>query len=415
MLSSEIVIVGAGPAGCATSMFLSKKKIKHTILDKAVFPRDKICGDALSGKTLAVLNKYDPQLIQNLYNTNPTQVLGSFGCVFAAPNGKSIDIPFVLPQKTDLKAPPGFLATRLFFDNFLFEQLNHDYATVIQGAACKKVERQGALSVIHYVQNGVTKTLPNVKLVVAADSERSQVKKSLLNTPREKNHFAAGIRAYYTGVTGFHEQHYIELHFLKDVLPGYLWIFPMSQNTANIGLGMLSSKVSAKNINLPKLLESAIANNPTIAHRFKNAKPISKIEGWGLPLGTKQRPISGDGFLLTGDAASLIDPFTGEGIGNALHSGMVAAHCIVEAIEQNNFSADFLKRYDQTIYKNLGSELKISTTLLRLCNFPWLFNLVVNKAHRSASLRNTISCMFLNLDIRAKLKNPLFYLKLLFS
>jgi flavin-dependent dehydrogenase len=120
--------------------------------------------------------------------------------------------------------------------------------------------------------------------------------------------------------------------------------------------------------------------------------------------------------MLTGDAACLVDPFSGEGIGNALYSGMLAAAAIKEAIEKNDYSASFLKAaYDQVVYKRLGEEFKISATLQRLCKYPWLFNFVVNKAHKSQSLRNSISCMFTDMDLREQLSKPSFYLKILFN
>jgi len=160
----------------------------------------------------------------------------------------------------------------------------------------------------------------------------------------------------------------------------------------------------------------ALKTNPEISRRFANAKLVDKIQGWGLPLAMNKEPMSGDNFILTGDAACLVDPFSGEGIGNALYSGMLAAAAIKQAIEQNNFTGAFFKgTYDDIVWKRLGDEFKISATLQRLCNYPWLFNFVVNKAYKSASLRNTISCMFTDMDLRDQLSNPMFYLRILFN
>jgi flavin-dependent dehydrogenase len=114
-----------------------------------------------------------------------------------------------------------------------------------------------------------------------------------------------------------HSENYIELHFLKDFLPGYLWIFPLPNGLCNVGAGILSSHASRNHINLRDRLMRAIRNHPDLSSRFTNAEMIGKVEGWGLPLGSKRRRLSGDNFLLTGDAASLIDPFTGEGISNS--------------------------------------------------------------------------------------------------
>ena len=100
-----------------------------------------------------------------------------------------------------------------------------------------------------------------------------------------------------------------------------------------------------------------IKSYPPISERFQNAELIGDIKGWGLPLGSKKRKISGDNFLLVGDSASLIDPFTGEGIGNGMISGMLAAKQIQQAIAADRFDKSFLADYDKKIYDALWSEL----------------------------------------------------------
>jgi menaquinone-9 beta-reductase len=413
MKSTDIVIIGAGPAGCSTSLFLSKHKIPHTIIDKAIFPRDKVCGDALSGKVVYVMKQLNNSMIYD-YNNNPKQFLPSWGVKFVAPNGKSIDIPFKSDISKETHAP-GFISKRMDFDASLFNQLDKEYATVIEGAEAKDIIKHPDGITLSYTKGETTSTLSGIKLIVGAEGDRSMVAKKLSTIKKENDHYCAGIRAYYTGVTELHEQNFIELHFLEELLPGYFWIFPLPNGQANVGAGMLSSSVSAKNVNLKKDMLRAIANNPKIKHRFANAELVSPIQGWGLPLGSKKRVISGDHFLLTGDAASLIDPFTGEGIGNAMYSGMLAAAHIKNCLEQNNFSAQFNQTYDAAFYDRQWDELKLSHTMQKLCKYPWLFNFVVNKAHKNKALRETISCMFEDLDLRAKLRNPLFYVKLLIN
>lgn len=413
MKNTDIVIIGAGPAGCATSLFLAKHKIPHTIIDKAVFPRDKVCGDALSGKTVYVLNQLDPSIIP-AFDQQKTTFIESWGVKFVAPNGKAIDIPFKSDMSKE-QLPPGFIAKRFDFDNELFNRLDPNFANIIQGAEVTEIERSDSLVNIHYQLNGTEKKIEQVNLVIGAEGDRSIVAKKWAGIVKDNDHYCAGIRAYYDGVTGMHDQNFIELHFLPEMLPGYFWIFPLPNGQANVGAGMLSSEVSKRKVNLKADMLKAIENNPNIRERFKNAKLQGKIQGWGLPLGSKKRPVSGERFMLVGDAGSLIDPFTGEGIGNALYSGMMAADQIVECIKQNRYDAAFLKQYDTAFYDRQWDELKLSHTMQRLCKFPWLFNFVVNKAHKNKTLRETISCMFEDLDLRAKLRNPLFYVKLLMN
>ncbi|MFN4082482.1 MAG: NAD(P)/FAD-dependent oxidoreductase [Bacteroidia bacterium] len=408
----DIVIVGAGPGGCAVSLFLSKLHIPHTIIDKAVFPRDKVCGDALSGKVVYVLKQLNENLVMQYQQSNDI-FLPSYGVKFVAPNGKSIDIPF----KSDLsneKHAPGFISKRLHHDNELFKSLDKNYANIIEGAELTGLSKNG--NIINYTYNYNGKAIEkSCKLIVGAEGDRSIVAKTFSDIRKENKHYCAGLRAYYSNVADLHPQNFIELHFLEELLPGYFWIFPLTNGLANVGAGMLSDTVSKKRINLKQDMLRAIQQNPNIKHRFANAQLQGKIMGWGLPLGSKQRKISGDNFLLVGDAASLIDPFTGEGIGNAMYSGMLAANHIKNCIEANNYSAAFNAAYDKAFYNRQWDELKLSHTMQKLVKYKWLFNFVVNKAHKNKALRETISCMFEDLDLRAKLRNPLFYFKLLLN
>ena len=410
MKDVEILITGAGPAGAATSLFLSKLKIPHTIIDKAGFPRDKICGDALSGKVVQVLNKIDSQIINEI-SENTNQYTGSYGLCFFAPNGKKLEVPFSMKPDT-LKNAPGFISRRINFDNFLFNKLDKQFAIVEQQTELVDVVRVND-GIIAHLKNSNEIYQKKFTLIVGADGDRSIVSKKLNPAKKNLTHYCAALRAYYSGVTGAHENNFIELHFIKELLPGYFWIFPMSDGTANVGIGMLSEVVAKKKINLRKKMEEIIHTHPSIKNRFLNAKLEGEIHGWGLPLGSAQRTLSGDNFLLTGDAGSLIDPFTGEGIGNALLSGMLAAERISEAIVANKFDKEFLSGYEKKLYYSLRKELSLSRSIQKLAQNAWLFNLVVNKAIKNKTLRETMTCMFDDIDIRDRLRKPSFYFKLM--
>lgn len=407
----DVVIIGAGPAGATASLFLAKEKIKHVLIDKAVFPRDKICGDALSGKVLPILKKLNPALLDELASSHAA--LGSRGITFVAPNGKSIDIPFKSVSSSSTHFP-GYISRRMDFDNFLVSKLDHAYAEFRQGTQLVSTERnENGLEL--KISSSEKEERITARLVICCDGDRSVMAKSSGLKQVEEDHYCGGIRAYYKNVSGMHPENFIELHFLDELLPGYFWIFPLPGGFANVGAGMLSKSISRKKINLRDAMLNIIKYHPQISKRFDNASLEGKILGWGLPLGSKRRTLSGDHFLLCGDAASLIDPFTGEGISNAMFSGMTAAHTAVEALNENMFSGTFLQRYDQRVYSRLWSELKLSRRMQQLCNYPSLFNLVVNKAEKNKTFRDTISCMFDDLDLREKLRNPMFYIKLLFN
>ena len=413
IINTTAIIIGAGPAGAGTSFFLSKYGIPHIVIEKDNFPRDKVCGDACSGKTALVINRANPAWLTEIL-TDAQTFLPSWGITFVAPNGRSLNIPFSPNHTPDTKAP-GFTVPRLVLDNFLFSKMPSAYCTIYQNATVNYIHTSSGKVTVAMQHQGCEYTI-TAPVIIGADGDKSIVRKQFLSENTAPKTYAVGLRAYYEGITDMHPDNFIELHFLPEMLPGYLWIFPLPNGQANVGVGILSERIRKKKINLREQMLYAIAHNPQIAPRFANARLTGKIQGWGLPLGMERQPISGEGFMLTGDAAALIDPFSGEGIGNALYSGMLAAAAIKEAQEQNNYSASFLKTaYDDVFYKRIGEELKISATLQRLCKYRWLFNFVVNKASKSESLRNTISCMFTDMDLREQFSKPSFYLKILMN
>jgi geranylgeranyl reductase family protein len=412
LTAPQIVIIGCGPAGISTSLFLSKAGIAHIILEKDTYPRDKICGDACSGKSVSVLKKANPNYVTEIF-ADTSHFLPSYGVKFVAPNNKFIDIPFSL-DSSKLQHPPGFTSKRLVFDQYLFSKLDYQYATLHQNVIVKKIVTDNDIHTISFEDSSGKENTIDCSIIIGADGDKGITRKHFLQNDAVVKTASVGLRSYYKGVTQMHPEHFIELHFLKEILPGYLWIFPLPNGDANVGIGMDSDLVRKKKINLREVLQHAITTHPNIKDRFTNAEITGKIYGWGLPMGTQKTKISGQGFLLAGDAASLIDPFTGEGIGNALFSGMLAAEASIKAIQEQNFSEAFLQtEYDDIVFKHIGDELQLSYTMQKLLKYPWLFNIVVNKAYKSPSLQQTLTSMFADLNMRALLKQPSFYWKII--
>ena len=220
------------------------------------------------------------------------------------------------------------------------------------------------------------------------------------------------LRCYYEGVKGLTDQ--IELHFVDEVLPGYFWLFPAGDNIANIGIGLSKKQAKKDKRKLREILDE-VTQSDYFKDRFSESKKLESPKGWALPLGKIARPSHGDGFMLLGDAAGLVDPFTGEGIGNAMASAKYAVEVANKAKEKNDFSKEVLSEYHDLVWGKLGSELKTSSKLQDLANYRILLNLVINKAARNKEIQDIISGMLINEIPKEKLSNPLFYLKILFS
>lgn len=401
----DVIIVGAGPAGTACAIQLGKAGFSVAILDKASFPRDKICGDALSVDVVNQLKLLSQELAETFDRFQAK--VSSFGVRIVAPNRQHIDIPFFHQGKEKC----GYICTRFNFDNLLVQHLKtFPQVTIIENSPVKKIELLSD-HIKAYTDDGAYKA----QIIIGADGAQSIVAKFLGTSTIERKHHSAGLRVYYENIPSFHPERYIELYFFNEILPGYLWIFPLPDNKANVGIGMLSDTIARKKINLRETLQRLTLSHPALKERFQNARPLETVKGFGLPLGSKQRKISGERILLTGDAASLIDPFSGEGIANAIRSGRVAAEHIVKCFDQKNFSASFNSAYDREIYRRMWKELKISRTLQQLCRYPRLFNFVVTKANHSTYLQQFFIGALAQPDLKKQLASPGFYYRLLFK
>ncbi|MFT2009277.1 NAD(P)/FAD-dependent oxidoreductase [Pontibacter sp. 13R65] len=411
MQEVDICIVGAGPGGATAALHLAQKGIQSVLIDKAVFPRDKICGDALSGKVVNELKRISQEL-PDLLRQEQSQ-LPSWGIHFISPGGHQLSVPFKLNYNTAAHTPAGHILKRLDFDNFLISEVKkRPEITLLEGVDINSIQEQEGR---HVLIDRSGKVQLSAKLLIPANGAHSAFARHTAGIQQEPAHYCAGLRAYYKGVAGLDKDNFIELHFLKDFLPGYFWIFPLPNGRANVGVGMLSNEVSRRKINLKKEMLRMIETHPALKDRFAGAEPVGDIKGYGLPLGSKKRVISGKGYMLVGDAASLIDPFTGEGISNAMISGRWAAEQAALCLQQQNFSAEFMLGYDKAVYNRLWKELKLSRQMQKLLHYPWLFDQVAAKASKNATLAETISCMFNDLDLRERLRQPSFYLKLLFN
>jgi menaquinone-9 beta-reductase len=371
----DVIICGAGPAGTTCALALGDSNLRVAVVEKHTFPRDKICGDAVAAYVPNVLGTIDPELKRAVSGFEKRAVVDT--CRVVAPNEKVIDIRY---EKS------GFIAKRIHWDNFLFELAKKkSNLTIFQGETIRDVT-QGKTNLTVSTENRIL----HCKLVIGCDGAHSVAAKKLAGIKMDHHHHAGAVRAYFRDVSDTPDKTF-ELHFLKGYLPGYFWIFPLAENFYNVGLGLLSSKVSQRKLSMREAMKEIIENVPYISRRFKGAEMIGKIEGFGLPLGSRKLSISGDNFMLCGDAASLIDPLSGEGIGQAMVSGRYAGWHAKKCFEENDFSSGFMKTYDHQVYAKFWSRHRKNHLVQKLISDrEWLFNIIFNAGTKHKIIKDIL-------------------------
>lgn len=338
----DVIISGAGPAGTTCALALKDSGLKVALLDKAEFPRDKVCGDAIPGRAIKTLFKINP-LYEAAFNSFEPKLATRKTSLFY--KGRNISFNWV---------GAAYTSARIDFDNFLFLLAkDNSGADLYTNTEIKTVIKH---------ETGFTLTAKdgrtfNCSMLVGADGAHSIIAKQLAGRTIDRKNHVGSVRAYYENINGL-DPNTTEVYFSKKLLPSYLWVFPLPGNRANVGFGMLSDEIAKRKIDLKKLFYEFIEQSPELQTRLGNATQISALEGFGLPLGATDVKISGNRFILTGDAASLIDPISGDGIGNAMLSGKLAAEQTIRCFTNNNFSEQHIYTYNRALMASIGKELK---------------------------------------------------------
>lgn len=410
-LTTAACIIGAGPGGVATALKLSHLGIPSVLIDKASFPRDKVCGDAISGKVTTLLNRLDPDILQR-FNGQPIQA-DVWGIKFVAPNERALRIPFRPNYVRQTESAPGYVSKRIDFDHFLVEEAKRrEDITFIPSTEMATFER----SELGWQASSKDGQLTvDCRMLIMANGAYSAFSRVQAGLEKDNRHYAAAVRAYYRNVKSLDEDNFIELHFIKSLTPGYFWVFPLPNGQANVGLGMRSDILAKKQLKLREELERLLESHPALRERFKDAELVGSIKGFGLPLGSKRRNISGDHFMLVGDAGHLVDPLTGEGIGNAFYSGFIAAEQLEKCLQADDFSAKFLRAYDQRVDRVLGSEMRLSHRLQRMLMYPAIVNALASIIAGNRKVMELLSGMYNDFALREQLVRPVFWLKMFFT
>jgi geranylgeranyl reductase family protein len=372
----DVIVIGGGPSGSTAAMYLGKAGKNVLLVDKVDFPRDKVCGDAQGRKAAGIMKELG---IYEEYTQLPGQKI--YGIRLSSPNGTQVDVDV---ESRD-KPAPGYVHKRRIFDNFLFQNAKK-FATVKITTVTDLIIENNYVKGVVCADNDGRKEEYRAKIVLAADGANSTVAAKFGLNTNPLDHFIVATRQYYKGVKGMSDR--IEIHMIKSLIPGYFWIFPLPNGEANVGLGMIVKDMRSKNVNLKEAMLKEIKENPLFAKRFEDAEPVEDVRGWNLPVASYHRKCYGPGFLMLGDAASLIDPLSGEGVGNAMISSKIGAQVALEAMQKNDYSEKFLKKYDEQLWAVIDKEIKANYKLQKLGKrFPFMIDKLMVKASKDENFR----------------------------
>ncbi|MFC4591072.1 NAD(P)/FAD-dependent oxidoreductase [Sphaerisporangium corydalis] len=337
----DLVVVGAGPAGSAAALRARQLRpdARVLLLDKADFPRDKACGDGIAAHGIDELDLLGlPGLVADYLPIRRLSVL--------SPGGAEVSATV---------ARPNHVVPRKVFDARLVDAAR-DRGVEVRRHRVRAVEARDG----HVVVDGTF----TARAVVAADGASSTVRRLAGVPATAEKHTAIAVRGYADVPAGDDVQ---LIAMQKEGWPAYAWSFPIGDGTANVGYGMLLPRLHATGLPGRQVLHGRLAE--LLPHL-----PARDLRAHHLPL-SPGRPRFGVGrVMLAGDAASLINPLTGEGIYYALLSGRLAGEAAVRA------AADPLAAYRRDMRKALGRHLRTTDVLARAAQSPRFIDAAIGTA-----------------------------------
>ena len=375
----DVIVVGAGPGGSATAYYLARRGLRVLMLDKAVFPRDKTCGDGLTPRALSVLD--DMGLLGKL-----TQVGCRInGVEIYAPDGRSISSP--IPTHDGLYAYM-LVVPRLTLDDILrshalaagaeFEAHVH-VAGVATNDDCVTItaERDGQ-ALIFTGRAAVIATGANMRLLQHM---------GLLQ--QGMSHMVAA-RAYYDDLNVLSDR--VQLRFDGVPLPGYAWVFPTAPRKANVGAGYYVSRRTGKRaikraIPSPQEAFESFAAHSRLSATLAQARRVGPVKGFPLRVDFLTAPTFSGRTLLVGEAAGLVNPLSGEGIDYALESGRLAADHLADMFTQADFSTARYDAYDHALRERFQKLFEFCHRMRDTFQRRFWLNMLINIASRRADLK----------------------------
>jgi geranylgeranyl reductase family protein len=355
---SKVLIIGAGPSGMACAATLHAAGHEVTVVDKATFPRDKCCGDGLTTNALRILDtlNFDPSRVPDWQICDQVEM--------HSPNGRTIDLP--LPDTGGVFA---VIAPREQLDHALVMHGRDMGITVLEGHAFVSLPTNDDIGGITAEIEGLGTVTADY--VIAADGMWSPVRKSLgVSSPGYLGEWHA-FRQYIGNVSGKGAEK-LHIWFDDDLLPGYAWSFPLPGNRVNFGFCILrTANRSTKFMN--DTWRDLLTRPHIVDVLGPNFTPEKRHTAWPIPARIDAAVRSSGRVLFIGDAVCATDTLTGEGIGQALETGIAAGEAIIRGANPSHVR----RLYSQRIDHALVADHRMSVTLSRAMTSPRIARMVL--------------------------------------
>ncbi len=351
MLSTDVAVVGGGPAGAAAAITLARAGRHVVLVDRARFPRDKCCGDGLTTGALRRLEALglDPGTVASWQPVEEVWV--------RSPAGSTVAFPFPVGHGTF-----AAVARRVHLDAALLDVARAVGVNVYDGHALRGARWDAGADVVEMEVDGIGTVL--ARYAVGADGMWSPLRKALRagDEPGYLGEWHA-FRQYFTGVSAAASSQ-LWVWFEPDLLPGYAWSFPLGSGRANVGFG-IQRAAGAPTRSMAEQWRELLGRPHLRAVLGEGAVPEAPHKAWPIPARLERTSLAGAGgrVLFAGDAARGTDPMTGEGIGQALEMGVLAARSIVAAGALDPERA--ASTYERAVRRGLGVDNRLAGLLSR--------------------------------------------------